>query len=202
MCRQLCIHACTHFPWENFRPFFLFIFYAELLDARNSSSVALHWTCFLFFYDSANTSNLKLRCIACTCFGNNQNKTYPPSHFLLLCLGDEIMPWCFVYARVSHLTVISVDASQPLCLIPTLHLKQDVLVLYFPGSCVQTVIGLYGETIEVPCNNGNNKPDGIIFTKWKYVSFALCILLSIWGVTLPCLGSQAIYSYSHHHIDF
>uniref|UniRef100_A0A673MTV7 CD166 antigen homolog n=1 Tax=Sinocyclocheilus rhinocerous TaxID=307959 RepID=A0A673MTV7_9TELE len=45
----------------------------------------------------------------------------------------------------------------------------DVLVLYFPGSCVETVIGLYGETIEVPCNNGNNKPDGLIFTKWKYV---------------------------------
>uniref|UniRef100_A0A8C1TAL6 Activated leukocyte cell adhesion molecule a n=1 Tax=Cyprinus carpio TaxID=7962 RepID=A0A8C1TAL6_CYPCA len=45
----------------------------------------------------------------------------------------------------------------------------DVLVLYFPGSCVDTVIGLYGETIEVPCNNGINKPDGLIFTKWKYV---------------------------------
>jgi len=104
----------------------------------------------------------------------------------------------FVYARVSHLTVISVDASQPLCLIRTLHLKQDVLVLYFPGSCVQTIIGLYGETIEVPCNNGNIKPEGIIFTKWKYVSVALCI----WAVTLACLGSQAIYSYSHHHIDF
>lgn len=38
-----------------------------------------------------------------------------------------------------------------------------------PGSCVQTVIGLYGETIEVPCNNGNTKPEGLIFTKWKYV---------------------------------
>lgn len=92
----------------------------------------------------------------------------------------------FVYTRVSHLTVISADASQPLCLIPTLHLKQDVLVLYFPGSCLQTVIGLYGETIEVPCNNGNNKPDGLIFTKWKYVSVAFSILLSIWAVTLPC----------------
>uniref|UniRef100_A0A671LWM1 CD166 antigen homolog n=1 Tax=Sinocyclocheilus anshuiensis TaxID=1608454 RepID=A0A671LWM1_9TELE len=48
-------------------------------------------------------------------------------------------------------------------------IQPDVLVLYFPGSCVETVIGLYGETIEVPCNNGNNKPDGLIFTKWKYV---------------------------------
>uniref|UniRef100_A0A672KK49 CD166 antigen homolog n=1 Tax=Sinocyclocheilus grahami TaxID=75366 RepID=A0A672KK49_SINGR len=45
----------------------------------------------------------------------------------------------------------------------TCHLKHDVLVLYFPGSCVETVIGLYGETIEVPCNNGNNKPDGVFF---------------------------------------
>ncbi|XP_077098547.1 CD166 antigen homolog A isoform X1 [Siphateles boraxobius] len=43
------------------------------------------------------------------------------------------------------------------------------VAVFLPGSCVQTVIGLYGETIEVPCNNANNKPDGIIFTKWKYV---------------------------------
>uniref|UniRef100_A0A8C2DZN2 Activated leukocyte cell adhesion molecule a n=1 Tax=Cyprinus carpio TaxID=7962 RepID=A0A8C2DZN2_CYPCA len=70
---------------------------------------------------------------------------------------------------MSHLTVISADASLLLCLMPACHLKQDVLVLYFPGSCVGTVIGLYGETIEVPCNNGINKPDGLIFTKWKYV---------------------------------
>ncbi|XP_056322610.1 CD166 antigen homolog A isoform X1 [Danio aesculapii] len=41
--------------------------------------------------------------------------------------------------------------------------------VFVPGSCLSTVIGLYGETIEVPCNNGNNKPDGLIFTKWKYV---------------------------------
>uniref|UniRef100_A0A672KM47 CD166 antigen homolog n=1 Tax=Sinocyclocheilus grahami TaxID=75366 RepID=A0A672KM47_SINGR len=41
--------------------------------------------------------------------------------------------------------------------------------LFILWSCVETVIGLYGETIEVPCNNGNNKPDGLIFTKWKYV---------------------------------
>ncbi|KAG1970554.1 CD166 antigen [Pimephales promelas] len=41
--------------------------------------------------------------------------------------------------------------------------------VFLPGSCVQTIIGLYGETIEVPCNNGNIKPEGIIFTKWKYV---------------------------------
>ncbi|KAK7125745.1 hypothetical protein R3I93_021192 [Phoxinus phoxinus] len=43
------------------------------------------------------------------------------------------------------------------------------VAVFPPGSCVQTVIGLYGETIEVPCNNGNKMPDGIIFIKWKYV---------------------------------
>nr|XP_046153694.1 CD166 antigen homolog A [Oncorhynchus gorbuscha] len=31
-----------------------------------------------------------------------------------------------------------------------------------------TVIGLYGGTIEVPCNNGAAKPEDLIFTKWKY----------------------------------
>ncbi|KAK6316572.1 hypothetical protein J4Q44_G00119720 [Coregonus suidteri] len=31
-----------------------------------------------------------------------------------------------------------------------------------------TVIGLYGATIEVPCNNGAAKPEDLIFTKWKY----------------------------------
>ncbi|TRY91034.1 hypothetical protein DNTS_021664, partial [Danionella cerebrum] len=65
--------------------------------------------------------------------------------------------------------LISSSAYGPRCVIPSRHLIQDVLVLYFPGSCLQTVIGLYGETIEVPCNNGNNKADGLIFTKWKYV---------------------------------
>ncbi|XP_073730414.1 CD166 antigen homolog A isoform X2 [Misgurnus anguillicaudatus] len=43
------------------------------------------------------------------------------------------------------------------------------VLVFSPGSCVQTVTGLYGETIEVPCNNGNNNPEGLIFTKWKYV---------------------------------
>lgn len=43
------------------------------------------------------------------------------------------------------------------------------VLVFSPGSCVPTVTGLYGETIEVPCNNGNNKPEGLIFTKWKYV---------------------------------
>lgn len=80
----------------------------------------------------------------------------------------------FVYACVSYLTLIPVDASRRLCAIPARNLKQKVLVLYFPGSCMQTVTALYGETIEVPCNNGNNKPEGLIFTKWKYVSVSSC----------------------------
>ncbi|CAM4729914.1 unnamed protein product [Leuciscus chuanchicus] len=50
-----------------------------------------------------------------------------------------------------------------------LFVASIAVAVFLPGSCVQTVIGLYGETIEVPCNNGNNKQDGIIFTKWKYV---------------------------------
>ncbi|XP_057176270.1 CD166 antigen homolog A isoform X1 [Triplophysa rosa] len=42
-------------------------------------------------------------------------------------------------------------------------------LMFSPGSCKQTVTALYGETIEVPCNEGNNKPEGLIFTKWKYI---------------------------------
>uniref|UniRef100_A0A8C8LM37 Ig-like domain-containing protein n=1 Tax=Oncorhynchus tshawytscha TaxID=74940 RepID=A0A8C8LM37_ONCTS len=33
---------------------------------------------------------------------------------------------------------------------------------------MDTVIGLYGETIEVPCNNGAPKPKDLFMTKWKY----------------------------------
>ncbi|XP_026856544.2 CD166 antigen homolog A isoform X2 [Electrophorus electricus] len=34
----------------------------------------------------------------------------------------------------------------------------------------QVVTGMYGDTITVPCNNGNNKPSDLIFTKWKYLN--------------------------------
>ncbi|KAM3875134.1 CD166 antigen homolog A-like [Diretmus argenteus] len=37
-----------------------------------------------------------------------------------------------------------------------------------PASGLETVIGLYGETLEVPCNNGAAKPDDLFITKWKY----------------------------------
>ncbi|XP_056140889.1 CD166 antigen homolog A [Lampris incognitus] len=33
---------------------------------------------------------------------------------------------------------------------------------------IDTVIGLYGETIVVPCNNGTPPPEKLMFIKWKY----------------------------------
>uniref|UniRef100_A0A667XD11 Activated leukocyte cell adhesion molecule b n=1 Tax=Myripristis murdjan TaxID=586833 RepID=A0A667XD11_9TELE len=35
-------------------------------------------------------------------------------------------------------------------------------------NSLETVIGLYGETLEVPCNNGKAKPEDLLITKWKY----------------------------------
>lgn len=37
-------------------------------------------------------------------------------------------------------------------------------------SGLETVIGLYGETLEIPCNNGAIKAEDVLITKWKYVS--------------------------------
>uniref|UniRef100_A0A8C7SB02 Activated leukocyte cell adhesion molecule b n=1 Tax=Oncorhynchus mykiss TaxID=8022 RepID=A0A8C7SB02_ONCMY len=42
---------------------------------------------------------------------------------------------------------------------------------------MDTVIGLYGETIEVPCNNGAPKPKDLFMTKWKYVSCSYTLSL-------------------------
>ncbi|XP_031152294.1 CD166 antigen homolog A-like isoform X1 [Sander lucioperca] len=33
---------------------------------------------------------------------------------------------------------------------------------------LETFIGLYGETLEIPCNNGAMKAEDILITKWKY----------------------------------
>uniref|UniRef100_A0A4W6FIJ0 Activated leukocyte cell adhesion molecule b n=1 Tax=Lates calcarifer TaxID=8187 RepID=A0A4W6FIJ0_LATCA len=33
---------------------------------------------------------------------------------------------------------------------------------------LETVIGLYGETLEIPCNNGAIKAEDVMLTKWKY----------------------------------
>lgn len=35
-------------------------------------------------------------------------------------------------------------------------------------SGLETVTGLYGETLEIPCNNGALKAEDILITKWKY----------------------------------
>ncbi|KAL7848650.1 hypothetical protein SRHO_G00202730 [Serrasalmus rhombeus] len=35
-------------------------------------------------------------------------------------------------------------------------------------SGLQTIVGQYGETVEVPCNKGNAKAEDIFITKWKY----------------------------------
>lgn len=41
------------------------------------------------------------------------------------------------------------------------------MYLQVQGSA-NTVIGKYGETIDVPCNNGSAMPNDLLFTKWKY----------------------------------
>ncbi|KAK2823459.1 hypothetical protein Q7C36_020059 [Tachysurus vachellii] len=40
--------------------------------------------------------------------------------------------------------------------------------MFSQASSIQKVIGMYGETIKVPCNNGDNKPEDLMFTKWKH----------------------------------
>ncbi|XP_076002611.1 CD166 antigen homolog isoform X2 [Genypterus blacodes] len=36
------------------------------------------------------------------------------------------------------------------------------------ASGVETIIGRYGETLEIPCNKGAFKPEDVFMTKWKY----------------------------------
>ncbi|KAM9455394.1 CD166 antigen homolog A isoform 1-T1 [Clarias gariepinus] len=38
------------------------------------------------------------------------------------------------------------------------------------ASSMEKVIAMYGDTIKVPCNNGDNKPADLMFTKWKHSS--------------------------------
>ncbi|KAM4627814.1 activated leukocyte cell adhesion molecule b isoform 2-T2 [Polymixia lowei] len=40
--------------------------------------------------------------------------------------------------------------------------------IIYQVSGLETVIGLYGETLEVPCNKGAAKPKDFFITKWKY----------------------------------
>ncbi|XP_031428508.1 CD166 antigen homolog A isoform X2 [Clupea harengus] len=42
------------------------------------------------------------------------------------------------------------------------------MFLQASSSSIPTIVGLYGETIEVPCNNGLVQSDDLMFTKWKY----------------------------------
>lgn len=61
---------------------------------------------------------------------------------------------------------------------------------------MEKVIGLYGETIKVPCNYGNNKPVDLMFTKWKHVSLCstFCLNLSVldhWRPAVRCQENQS-----------
>ncbi|KAI5099892.1 CD166 antigen-like A isoform X1 [Silurus meridionalis] len=42
------------------------------------------------------------------------------------------------------------------------------VVMFPPASGTKKVIGLYGDTIKVPCNDGDNRPEDLMFTKWKH----------------------------------
>lgn len=43
-----------------------------------------------------------------------------------------------------------------------------ITALFRQVSGLDTVIGLYGETLEIPCNNGAMKAKDVLITKWKY----------------------------------
>lgn len=55
-----------------------------------------------------------------------------------------------------------------------MHLAARVFAAFFAAamftqaSSTKKVISQYGENIIIPCNGGVNKPDDLIFTKWKY----------------------------------
>lgn len=52
------------------------------------------------------------------------------------------------------------SASCLFLLLAALQLRQ--------GSALESVVGLYGETLEIPCNKGDVKAEDILITKWKY----------------------------------
>lgn len=43
-----------------------------------------------------------------------------------------------------------------------------VTALLCQATGLETVTGLYGETLEIPCNNGAITPEDVLLTKWKY----------------------------------
>ncbi|XP_029964400.1 CD166 antigen homolog A-like isoform X1 [Salarias fasciatus] len=42
------------------------------------------------------------------------------------------------------------------------------LTLLCQVAALETVTGLYGETLQIPCNNGAMKAEDVLITKWKY----------------------------------
>lgn len=64
-------------------------------------------------------------------------------------------------------------------------IKNSFAFALFSVSGLDTIVGLYGETIEVPCNKGAATTDNL-FVKWKYVSFfpSFCSLV-------PCTSCNA-----------
>lgn len=42
------------------------------------------------------------------------------------------------------------------------------MALLHQVSSLDTVIGLYGEALEIPCNKGSTKAEDVLITKWKY----------------------------------
>lgn len=57
------------------------------------------------------------------------------------------------------------------------HLTSFSSFIYFfiSVSGLTTIVGKYGETVEVPCNKGDIKVEDIMIAKWKYVSIFLRI---------------------------
>lgn len=49
-------------------------------------------------------------------------------------------------------------------------IERNVPLLLSSAVSGSEIVGLYGETLEIPCNNGAIKADDVLLTKWKYVS--------------------------------
>lgn len=59
----------------------------------------------------------------------------------------------------------------------------------FSVTGLETITGLYGETVEIPCNIGATKVEDIELTKWKYVSQSLGQWIHYSDTHLSCLKS-------------
>lgn len=72
-------------------------------------------------------------------------------------------------------------------------------IFSFTVTSLETVIGLYGETLKIPCKSGAIKAEDITITKWKYVSHSggqLCSKCSSRSDTNYCVWSRATPSLS------